>query len=69
MKRKYKKYTNLYMRYLKALHKGCAYYTTQINGKYTIPVRDAMHFGSWHILNNRKMLFGNEIVKEYLGEV
>lgn len=56
------------MRYLKALHEGCAYYAIQVNGKYTVPVRDAMHYGSWRILNHRKMLFGNEIVKEYLGE-
>ena len=57
------------MRYLKALHEGRAYYAIQVNGKYTVPVRDAMHYGSWYVLNNRKMLFGNEIVKEYLGEV
>lgn len=54
MKQKYKKYTDRYMSYLKALHEGHAYYSIQVNGEYTVPVKDAMHYGSWRILNNQK---------------
>ena len=63
MKRKYKKYTNLYMRYLKALHEGHAYYPMNVDGEYIMPLKSAIPFGSWHAINYFKSRYGTETVE------
>ena len=66
MKRKYYKYTNLYMLYLKALHEGHAYYLMKVDGKYIMPLKSALPFGSWHVINYVKSRYGTEVVDRNL---
>ena len=70
MKQKYKKYTNLYMRYLKTFHGGHAYYLFKIKGKhnvmksslYLMPLRSSLCFGTWHVIKYVKS-HNNKYVK------
>lgn len=66
MKQKYKKYTKLYMQYLKTLHEGHAYYLMKVDGKYIMPLKSAIPFGSWRVINHIKSRYGTEVVDRNL---
>lgn len=68
MQRKYYKYTNFYMRYLTALHEGHAYYLMNIDGKYIIPFRESICFGSWWAINYVKLRYGTKAVNRVLNK-
>lgn len=75
MKRKYKKYTNLYMRYLKTFHEGYAYYLMKVEGKHIMllksslclmPLKSSRCFGSWHVINYLKSRYGTKVINRNL---
>lgn len=66
MKRKYYKYTNLYMLYLKALHEGHAYYLMKVDGKYLMSLKQSIRFGSWRVINYLKSRYGTELINHNL---
>ena len=68
MKRKYYRYTNLYMLYLKALHEGHAYYPMNFDGEYIMPLKSAIPFGSWCVINYVKLHYGIEAVNHNLSK-